>query len=130
MKEFFLLAIISLAVISKASAEEVCSLVNGSVLIAQDAQSTYLGKIVSPYQSDSIFNEYGVYGNEYNIGSIWSEYGTFGNEYSNYSASNSYTTSPPMIIKNKQVIGYLSANKSMRASISPSILKALCKDKL
>ena len=113
-----------------AFAEEVCDLVNGSVLIAQDSQNTYLGKIVNSYQADSIFNEYGTYGSEYNSGSIWNEYGTFGSEYNSYSATNSYTTTPPMIIKNKKVIGYLSANKSMGGTISPNLLKALCEDEL
>ena len=130
MRKYVLLTTIGLVTIPNVFAEEVCGLVNGSVLIAQDSKNTYLGKIASPYQSDSIFNEYGAYGSEYNTGSIWNEYGTFGSEYNSYSATNSYTTTPPMIIKNKQVIGYLSANKNMRGAISPNLLKALCKDEL
>lgn len=111
-----------------ASAQDVCQVVKGAVLIAQDDQNTYLGRIASSYDSESIFNEYGTYGSEYNSKSIWNQYATFGSEYSTYSPFNPYTTTPPMIIKNRKIIGYLSANKSVRPSIAPNLLKALCKD--
>lgn len=130
MRQYVLLTVIGFVIAPNVFAEEVCGLVNGSVLIAQDSQNTYLGKIVNSYQSDSIFNEYGTYGSEYNVGSIWNEFGTFGGEYNSYSVANAYTTTPPMIIKNKKIIGYLSANKSMQGTISPNLLKALCKDEL
>jgi len=114
----------------RVNAEEVCDIVKESVLIAQDNKNTYLGKITNSYDSESIFNEYGTYGSEYNSSSIWNQYATFGSEYSSYSANNSYTSTPPMIIKNKKIVGYLSANKSIKSSISPNLLKALCKDDL
>ncbi len=111
-----------------ADAEEVCDIVKGAVVIAQDDKNTYLGKVTNPYDSDSIFNEYGTYGSEYNSASIWNQYATFGSEYSNYSPHNSYTSTPPMIIKSRKILGYLSTNKSINSSISPNLLKALCKD--
>lgn len=77
-----------------ALAEEVCDVVKGAVLIAQDDKNTYLGKISNAYDSDSIFNEYGTYGSPYNSASIWNQYGTFGGEYSNHSPHNSYTSKP------------------------------------
>lgn len=113
---------------SAAHAQEVCEAVKGAVIIAQDSDDTYLGKISSSYDSDSIFNEYGKYGSEYSSNSIWNEYGKFGSEYNTYSPHNSYSSSPPRIIKNRKVIGYLTANKSIRASISPNLLKGLCED--
>lgn len=124
------LALLTICLAPYAYAEEVCSVVSGAVLIAQDDKNTFLGKINNSYDSDSIFNEYGTYGNEYNSESIWNEYATFGGEYSSFSPHNPYTSTPPMIIKNKQIIGYLSANKSMASSISPNLLKALCKDEI
>ncbi len=111
-----------------AHAEEVCDIVNGASIVAQDDANTFLGRISNSYDSNSIFNEYGSYGSEYSSGSIWNQYGTFGSEYNSYSATNKYSSTPPMIIKNKRIIGYLSANKSLRSSISPNLLKALCKD--
>lgn len=120
--------VLFLLLASHANAEEVCDIVKGAALIAQDDKNTYLGKITNSYDSDSIFNEYGTYGSEYNSSSIWNEYATFGSEYSSYSPHNSYTSTPPMIIKNRKILGYLSANKSIQSSISPNLLKALCKD--
>ena len=109
---------------------EVCDQVRGAVLLAQDDKNTYLGKIANSYDSESIFNEYGTYGSQYNSLSIWNQYATFGSEYSSYSPHNSYTSTPPMIIKNKKVLGYLTANKSIGSSITPNLFKALCKDEL
>jgi hypothetical protein len=113
-----------------AQAEEVCDVVKGAVLIAQDDKNTYLDKITNPYDSESIFNEYGTYGSPYNSSSIWNQYATFGSEYSMYSPTNAYTSTPPMIVKNKKVLGYLSTNKGLKPSITPNLLKALCKDDL
>ncbi len=119
-----------LLVTSSVQAEDGCSIVSGAKLIAQDSENTYLGKISNSYDSESIFNEYGTYGSEYSSNSIWNEYSTFGSEYSSYSPFNEYTSTPPMIIKDGKIIGYLSAIKSIEASISPNLLKALCENKL
>ena len=109
---------------------EVCSLVSGAVVLAQDDENTYLGKIASSYDSKSIFNEYGEFGSEYSSKSIWNNYGTFGSEYSTYSPHNKYSSTPPIIVKDGKILGYLSANKSLGGSISPNLLKELCKDSL
>ena len=118
------------AFVTPSIANEVCDLVRGAILLAQDDKNTYLGKITSGYDSESIFNQYGTYGSEYSSTSIWNQYASFGSEYSSYSPHNSYTSTPPMIVKNRKVLGYLSANKSIQSSITPNLLKALCKDEL
>lgn len=101
------------------------SLLRGASIIAQDDANTYLGKITSEYDSDSIWNEYGTYGSEYSAKSIWNNYGTFGNEYNAYSPFNDYSSTPPMIIRNGKVIGYLTINKYIHGAISPNLLKAI-----
>lgn len=126
----FIVALLFSSIFSNVYAEELCDIVKGAVLIAQDDKNTFLGNITNSYDSNSIFNEYGTYGSEYNSSSIWNQYATFGSEYSAYSPHNSFTSTPPMIIKNKKIIGYLSANKSIRSSITPNLLKALCKGEL
>lgn len=131
MKKTILLSMFFVVALSSAViAEEVCDIVRGATLIAQNDENTYLGKLINSYDSNSIFNDYGTYGSEYNSLSIWNQYATFGSEYSSYSPHNKYTSTPPMIIKNGKIIGYLSANKSMKSSISPNLLKALCADEL
>ena len=126
--QYILLSLVFIA--GSIQANEVCSIVSGAKLIAQDGENTYLGEITSRYASDSIFNEYGRFGSEYNSSSIWNEYATFGSEYSSYSPFNEYSSTPPMMIKKGKIIGYLTANRSISASISPNLLKALCEDTL
>ena len=124
MKKIFLL----LLTISIINAQEVCSILNGSRILAQDNKNTYLGKLTNSFDSDSIFNEFGNYGSEFSSKSIWNEFSTFGNEFSSYSPFNEFTSTPPMIIKNGKIIGYLSSNKNIKSSISANLVKALCKD--
>lgn len=114
--------------ICQVNAHEICEIVKNTSLIAQDEKNTYLGKISSSYDSDSIFNEFGSYGSEYNNASIWNAYSKFGSEYNQFSPTNPNTSTPPMIIKKGKIIGYLSANKNINSSISPNLLKALCKE--
>jgi len=118
----------TLAFSGTANAQDVCAFLNGAVIIAQDSGNTYLGKITSSFDSESIFNEFGSYGSEFSSNSIWNRFSTFGNEFNNDSPFNEFTSRPPMIIKNRQIIAYLSVNRSIRGAISPNLLKALCID--
>jgi hypothetical protein len=44
-------------------------------------EKDYLGKLnASKYDSESIWNPYGTYGNKYNSKSIWNQYGTYGSK--------------------------------------------------
>lgn len=111
-----------------AHAQDACMTLKDSVILAQDSSNTFLGKITNSFDADSIFNEYGNYGSEYSSNSIWNEFSTFGNEFNSDSPFNEFSSNPPMIIKGGRVIAYLSANSSIQGSISPNLLKALCKD--
>jgi hypothetical protein len=111
-----------------AVAEDVCNILNGTSIIAQDSKNTFLGKVTNSFDSQSIFNDFGAYGNEFSSDSIWNQFSTFGNEFNSYSPHNQFSSSPPMFIKKGRIIGYLSANKGVNSAISPGLLKALCKD--
>lgn len=124
------LAFVAFHAPAEANTSEICETVKGASLIAQNNESTFLGKILNSYNSESIFNEYGEYGSEYSSKSIWNKYSTFGSEFSTDSPHNKHSSSPPMLIKRGKVIGYLSSNKNLKASISPNLLSALCKDEL
>lgn len=82
----------------------------------------YLGCInCSAYDSNSIWNAYGTYGNSYNSKSIWNEYGTYGNEYNTYSPWNAYSSYPPVVVDAAgNFYGYFTVNsyKSGRADFS------------
>lgn len=59
----------------------------------------FLGYLnASPYNSESIWNQFSPYGNEYNSDSIWNGYGTYGNEYSSYSPWNAYSSYSPILV--------------------------------
>lgn len=103
---------------------EIVDILRDASILALDEEYTFLGKLSNEYDSKSIFNEYGTYGSEYSSNSIWNEYGIFGGKYSLYSPFNDYTSTPPIIIKNGKVIGYLTTNKSLADGISPFLLKA------
>lgn len=94
-------------------------------IIAQNDENTYLGTLSNQFNSESIFNEFGIYGNEFSATSIWNEFSTFGNEFNINSPFNKFSFHPPMIIKNGDIIGYLTANKSISGGVSPNLLKAL-----
>jgi len=116
--------------VGNAHASHVCLIVSGAKLIAQDDKKTFLGEISDSYVNESIFNQYGSYGSEYSSHSIWNKYATFGSEYSSYSPFNEYTITPPMMVKGGKIIGYLTTNKGMEASLSPNLLRVLCEDEL
>ena len=73
----------------------------------------YLGCLnCSEYEANSIWNEYGTYGNEYNANSIWNEYGTYGNEYNTYCPWNEYSNESPVVVdKQGNFYGYFTINE-------------------
>ena len=103
-------------------AQEVCATASGATVIAEDG--TYLGKIASEYNVESIFNDYGKYGGKYSGTSIWNEYGRYGGEYSRQSPFNKYSSTPPALIKSGKVIGYLTVAKSHPGAVNPYVLKS------
>ena len=97
----------------------------GAKVVANDGTDTFLGKITSKYNINSIFNKYGIYGSKYSVTSIWNPYSIYGSEYSVYSAFNEYTFKPPKIIKNNKRIGYLTTNNLVTGGVSPSLLLSI-----
>ena len=73
----------------------------------------YLGCLnCDSYDSNSIWNEYGTYGNSYNSKSIWNEYGTYGNEYNSNSPWNEYSNDSPVVVdKDGNFYGYFTLNE-------------------
>lgn len=100
---------------------DICQYVSGASILADDGK--YLGKISSEYASESIFNEYGTYGSEYSSDSIWNTYGSYGGKYATGSPFNPYSSVPPILVKNGQLIAYLSVNKALNGAINPYFLK-------
>lgn len=99
----------------------------GAVIVLYDSltkKTKYLGSIEDQFTANSIFNEYGTYGSEYSTDSIWNAYGSYGGKYSTESPFNKFTSTPPMIVKDRETIGYLTVNKFIQGGVPPSWLKS------
>ena len=97
----------------------------GASIVAQDDSNTFLGTITGSMDRESIFNQMGNHGSTMSRTSIWNTMGDFGNPMGRYSATNSMTDRPPMIIRNGQVIGFVSTNSMIRSRVSPGMLAVL-----
>jgi hypothetical protein len=95
-----------------------------STLIADDG--TYLGKVSSSqFDSESICNSFGRYGSEFSSTSVRNEFSRYGSEFSSQSAYNEFTSTPPRIIYQGSVVGYLTKNEFKAGAVDPDILFAL-----
>lgn len=90
----------------------------------------YLGKLnASRYDSESIWNEYGKYGNKYRSDCIWNEYGKYGSKYSRYSPFNEYASHPPVLKdKNGRFYGYFTVNKYKSKRANYDIVDTICEN--
>ncbi len=73
----------------------------------------YLGCLnCSEFDQNSVWNNYGTYGNKFSQKSIWNEYGTYGSLFSSESPWSEFSTNPPVIVdKEGNFYGYLTVNK-------------------
>lgn len=94
----------------------------------EDNYGVYLGKLnASCYDSESIWNIYGDYGNIYSSESIWNQYGDYGNEYSSVSPFNSYASNPPILLDNRgNYYGYFTSNKYKVNRCNLKLIDIIC----
>jgi len=101
------------------------------MLFGGENNKEYLGCVnCSEFSTESILNEYGLYGSKYSATSIWNKYGTYGSKYSQYSPWNTYASNPPIIVdEDGGFYGYFTVNKYYPRRITiQSILKLLNTD--
>lgn len=90
-----------------------------SFIVANDGQ--FLGKLtLNTYDSESIFNPYGLYGSVYSATSIHNRYSTYGSPYSSLSPFNPFTFTPPVIYLRGSKAGFLSVNPYLNGSVNPN----------
>lgn len=100
---------------------------DGASVIADDGENTFLGKISSNLSPDSIFNTIGIHGSDIASTSIWNDIGRFGGTISRCSPFNDMSSTPPLIVKNGEVIGKLTVNDMVAGAVDPNLLKCLYK---
>ena len=87
-----------------------------SYLEAQNDQ--FLGKIVSNrYDRDSILNQYGPFGSRYSATSIFNQYSDYGSRYGQNSVNNPYCSTPPKLIIDGRLLGYVTVNQYVAGAI-------------
>ena len=81
-------------------------------LYSGDPTPVYLGCLnCGQSDTDSVCNNNGVYGDQYQMNSIWNKYGAYGSQYSSYSPWNKYSYSGPIIIGSDNLFyGYFTVN--------------------
>jgi hypothetical protein len=81
-----------------------------SFLLANDGQ--YLGKLsLNRFDPESIFNQFGYYGNPYSFTSIFNQFANYGSPYSSLSPYNQFTHTPPKIYLRGRQVGLLTKNR-------------------
>jgi len=111
MKKLFILLFLFLFIVP-VSPIQAASVNPGDVHVYSYDGSQFLGTLsTNIYDPYSVFNRYGTYGSKYSTNSIWNQYGTYGSKYSSYGAANPYTSTPPILVYNGSVVGYVTANK-------------------
>lgn len=73
----------------------------------------YLGCLTcDKFDSDSIWNKFGLYGSKFNSESVWNKYGKYGGSFSDYSPFNKFARNPPVLVdSNGKFYGYFSADR-------------------
>lgn len=121
---FQYLLLVCFFVFGQSYAQDVCQFVVGASVIAYDG--SFLGKLTYASDSESIFNGYGIYGNQNSTLSIWNRYGTYGGQNYRQSAFNPYTSIPPILVKEGRVIARFTLNKHLSGvpNISPYTIRS------
>lgn len=73
----------------------------------------YLGCLsCDKFDSDSIWNKFGLYGSKFNAQSIWNKYGKYGGSFNDYSPFNKFARNPPVLVDaNGKFYGYFTADR-------------------
>lgn len=105
---------------------------SGTILLIYGGKNydDYLGKInANRFDSESIWNQYGKYGNCYNSQSIWNKYSTYGNKYNNCSPFNDYASNPPILVdKQGNFYGYFTSNKYKSQRANLKLIDIICEN--
>jgi hypothetical protein len=89
-----------------------------SFIVAGDG--TFLGKLnPNVYDNESIFNQYGPYGNRYSQTCIFNPYSPYGGQYSNLSPFNQYANDPPKVFLKGSFFAFLTVNQYKTPRLDP-----------
>ena len=92
--------------------------------------NVFLGILnATKYDSESIWNIYGKYGNKYDSNCIWNQFGKYGNTYNSYCPFNKYGSNPPVLLDKKgNFYGYFTANKYASKRANSQLVDIICEN--
>lgn len=87
------------------------------------ADGTFLGKLTpNRFDTESIFNQFGPYGNRFSQTAIYNRFSPYGNQFSNLSAYNKFTQTPPKLFVKGKFMAYVTVNEYLRPRVHPDEL--------
>lgn len=90
----------------------------GSFIEAADG--AFLGKLnPNRLDGDSIFNQFGPYGNQFSQLSMFNKFSNYGNQFSKLSPFNSFTITPPTLYVKGHFAAYLTVNSTVTPRVDP-----------
>lgn len=93
-----------------------------SFLLADD--NLYLGSLnPNEYDDNSIFNQFGSFGNKYSPTSIYNPYSPYGGQFGEFSPFNPYSNHPPHIYLRGEEVGFLTKNFTLLPRVEPDKIK-------
>lgn len=95
-------------------------------LLLYAADDEFLGVVTcDPFETDGIFNRFGVYGSRFANTSIWYPFGQYGGPFGAYSPHNSLGT-PPVIYSDDEPLQFLTVSPLYTPRVTPLDLVLLC----
>lgn len=87
------------------------------------ADGTFLGRLnPNRFDRDSIFNQFGPYGNQFSQTSVFNKFSNYGNQFSKLSPYNNFTETPPKLYVRGEFVAYLTVNHMLSPRVSPDEL--------
>ena len=103
------------------TAGEVRRLKGESYIEAGDG--TFLGKLnPNNFDTESIFNQFGEYGNGFSPSSIFNPFSKYGNQFNVLSPYNQFSTNTPRLYVSGQFVAFLTKNEIMHPRVDPDEL--------
>ncbi len=102
--------------------DDICDALDGAIVI--NADNEYIGAITASLDPDSIFSTFGDYGSKFSKKSIWNKFGDNGSRFNSKSPWSRFSSTPPRIVKDRKVIGYLTANRAVKGGVNISCVIA------
>lgn len=90
------------------------------------ADGAFLGIVsIDRFHETSVCNKFGTFGSRFENMSVWNRFGNYGNQISDLSAYHNHAPTPPAIVYQKNIIGFLTKNRRQSDGLDPDLLFAV-----